>query len=893
MNRKKLLFVIVGLYLLLPYLIYAQPAKKQIQQIRSNFLTQLNLFPQEKLHLHTDRSTYLSGEKIWYRAYLVDGVFHLPDMESRYMYVELIDPLGSVVNNVTVKADTNNILSGYLNLPDNLPLGDYTLRAYTKFMLNLGDDYLFEKNIRIVTPESATTKINLNIEPSSDNQIKGYITFRDLQNNPITDIKTVKIKFEDKKVTELKKQADSLFHFSFKPQNIDNNKNLLLEAGYYKQFIPMVSNNTDFDVSFFPEGGNLLAGTNCKVAFKAINTLGLHEDISGYIIDNNNDTITNIQTSHLGMGVFVINARKDANYFALCKNKNGDIKRIELPQATSGNTLYVHNTLEKTMVSVLKSADMASQSEALYLLVHTRGNISYLEEWDHSKEYIILNTKQLPSGVSHILLINQKMQVVSERLFFCYRNDQGSINMKTNKKAYKTREQVKINLNLSGKVKNSSKESFSISVTDNKDIQQDSVSSILSNLLLTSDLKGYIENPSFYIQKDKTLAINASELLMMTQGWRRYNIPSILKGDFEQPITPIELSQSISGIVEGGYYKKEPEDNAVVNIIFPESGYADITSTSKDGRFVFEGLEFQDSTACVIQAQNKKNKLDPNLLLKMDEHTVPKISINPQYSDNLFSVHSNKEYIEKADKKYKIENGIRSVYLDQVTVTAQKGKDKRSSSFLYNMAEHKIDSDKIEEMHLTTIDQLFYNLPGVSIVKDADLKKRVQLRQGAMSLSGPIYAGVIIDDMQLDDFNLDDINIYDIESLGIIKGPRAAILGSRGMGGAVIIVTKKGGGTVRDRLKTANYTKSIYLPGFQKPAEFYSPKYETAQSRNNVTDPDLRTTIYWNPNVTFDNSTNASIVFYTADSSTSYTVIIEGVTSEGKIVYDKSIIKVE
>ena len=90
------------------------------------------LFPNEKIHLHTDRSLYMGGDTLWFRAYLVNALDNKPEKTSRYVYAELVNPFGNVVNRVKIRQDTDSLYYGYLPLDIDLPGGEYTIRAYTR-----------------------------------------------------------------------------------------------------------------------------------------------------------------------------------------------------------------------------------------------------------------------------------------------------------------------------------------------------------------------------------------------------------------------------------------------------------------------------------------------------------------------------------------------------------------------------------------------------------------------------------------------------------------------------------------------------------------------------------------------------------------------------------------
>jgi TonB-dependent SusC/RagA subfamily outer membrane receptor len=130
--------------------------------------------------------------------------------------------------------------------------------------------------------------------------------------------------------------------------------------------------------------------------------------------------------------------------------------------------------------------------------------------------------------------------------------------------------------------------------------------------------------------------------------------------------------------------------------------------------------------------------------------------------------------------------------------------------------------------------------------------------------------------------------IDDLDEIEIVKdGAQSVIFGSRGANGAIMITTKRGFDQALRKTEQFNIKPIIPL-GYQSPKEFYSPLYTTQEElSNNV--PDLRSTIYWNPNIKIVDG-KAMVSFYTADDSTKYSVIIEGITDDGKLIYAKEAI---
>ncbi len=155
--RKFLIACILFLYLL--PLSAGENPDVVTERIKSSFTDWMKFFYPEKLYIQTDKPYYIVGEDVWFRAHRVDGVFHTPAVSSPFVYVELVNPLDSVVNRVKVIGE-EGIFSGYLPLPEELPEGDYTLRSYTWSMREAGEHTFFAKRVYIGSPLSGVYKVN-------------------------------------------------------------------------------------------------------------------------------------------------------------------------------------------------------------------------------------------------------------------------------------------------------------------------------------------------------------------------------------------------------------------------------------------------------------------------------------------------------------------------------------------------------------------------------------------------------------------------------------------------------------------------------------------------------------------------------------------------------------
>jgi TonB-dependent SusC/RagA subfamily outer membrane receptor len=769
-----------------------------IESIQDSINYQLIAYPQEKMYLHTDRNFYVPGEKIWFKAYLVDAVTHQAPTKSKYVYVELINSSDSLVERVMIRQGADSLYYGNIFLSEIVPEGFYTLRAYTRYMENMGAEYFFKKNIRI-------GKLNSG-------------------------------KNDDKKKKKLA--------------------------------------NKDYDVTFYPEGGNLQEGKLCIVAFKSLNESGRSEDITGTITDEVGTIVCNVNTYHSGMGNFTIAAEKNKEYFLKCINGKGVEKKFKLPPARNGCSIKTSRTGSNWFVSLVKSSDFTEQS--LYLLVYSKGVVLYFAPWNDKKEYLSFSKKKLPAGVIQILLLDENMNPLSERLIFNKNENETKLAFSTDKPVYEKREKVNTDLYISDSEGVALSGNVSVAITDDKDFQTDTTTTILSSLLLSSELRGYIENPAFYLKNDLK-SVFALDMLMMTHGWRRYDIPEVIKGKKEYPEYAFEETKYITGQVKS-FLLEKPVENGDVTMLSSSGGFGMLTTNSL-GYFSFYGFDFPDSTKFFIKANNKKGS--ESVLLFVNPETFPRLQHISGIQDltEEDSIDDGNAFIQKAELRAQYDDDMRVIHLPEVVITGKKKVAKRDEIRLQNWinagSDVTIYREDIEKRHAHRVSDLLLTVAGVRVSGNGSITIR-----GA---SGPPL--ILIDGIETEAMSgfdpLEMVTVEDIESIDVFKGANAAIFGMRGANGAISITTRRGSTDIASK-RPLNYA-SISPLGFQKPVEFYSPKYDTPQSKQSV-NPDYRTTIFWKPDISISSEGKASFEFYTADFPTTYSVVIEGISSDGQII---------
>ena len=834
------------LHALLPCMLSGQMiTDSAFVRVETNLLAQLYVYPQEKIHLHTDRDFYVPGEKIWFKAYVIDAITHLSPTFSRYVYAELIDARDSLVSRVMIRPE-NEMFYGHIFLSEIIPEGDYTLRAYTRYLENLGDDYFFKKNIRI-----------------------GALMGR----NPAgPDLPSAPDTFGNSaQVTNRRGQRPGTRNQ--KPETMHN----------------------DFDVSFFPEGGNQVQGIINKIAFKAINKNGFPESISGQLVDEDGFEIASIETVHAGMGVFNYVPMPEKRYFLKCRNRDGLEKQFELPQSDPRACSLTAMWRNKRLLIGVQQSGHAPELP-VYLLIHSRGLPVYFSEWDQGKGAVTLMEEQLPAGVIQIVLFDHQMNPLSERLVFSKNNDMAKVEFQTNKPNYEKRDNVIMTLFLTDFDGNILLPGhLSVAVTDDTDIAVDSSTTILSSLLISSELRGYIENPAWYLQDDPASEI-ALDYLMLTHGWRRYNIPEAVKGNLAYPQIPVQESQALSGHVKSLVLSR-PVPNSEISIL-SKAGFLGLTTSDASGAFLFNDFELPDSAYYFVQALNSRGS--DRVKLEIDRESFPALVYAPQSprlapGEGFIGKDTKNEsetnaFIAKAEQRSMYDDDMRIIHLSEVEVTAPRIERKEEARLAYWMNSGSDVTIRRAEFERTgaiqNVTDLLRTVAGVRISSNG----YIYIRESG-NLGGGYLPLILIDGMPFDwpdtlnsiyDSPLEMVNVNDVESIDVFKGASAAMFGVRGAGGAISITTRRGGDGISNGNEGLNYI--IYTPlGYQEPVEFYSPVYETLESRY-LNIPDYRTTIFWKPDVVVSEEGEATLEFYASDFPTTYSVVIEGLTTDGQIV---------
>ncbi len=869
MKKQYFLFIFI--------LIHCIASQAQTSKYTSSFLNLMKNGYQEKLYLHIDKPYYVAGDTIWLKGYEVNAATHRKGL-SNFIYVELVDKSNKVARRVKIKRDDFGF-RGFMPISEDLPSNDYQLRAYSMWMQNVGEDFFFKRNLSIENVVNTSLQIHAEYEEMSNGKIKVNLTFKDESDVPYNK-KNFWSYYQGKKLQFIRpnKEGKASFEMTVKDKNKRQHYDIRFDEKVASEFekrmyIPMFS--TDYDVAFFPEGGALLKGNTQFVAFKAIGTDGLSREIIGTVYNNSNEPIAQMQSQHKGMGKFMLAVNPDETYYAVTEDLKGVKKRfdIQIPE-DSGIIIQASRRGNSLRYQIVNQSGVSTDS--LYFIMHQRGFLLYEQALTEEKLFGNINTEDLPSGIITLAVADGQNHVYSERLFFV-NNPQLSQEMQLNQPSYGKRELVEVVFRVKDTERNPVAGDFSLSVTDSQIVALDSLSdNIASNLLLTSDLKGYVEDPNYYLASDDVKTREYTDLLMLTQAWRRFDLSKVLSKDLPLPKYEMEIGQVISGEVQS--YSGKPYPGSEV-VLFTIKGLSmNTTTTDKDGKFIFTGISFSDSTTFTLQSLNNKGKTKSTQIVPDRDAFMEANAFIPDKKS------TDKETLEdfrrETIERYTEEGGHRLINLSEVLIVANRRKySNPMDEMISSLAQTTISADKIEGEYLGLT--LWDILSSSSFATVDVASKTVTIRNTPVTF---VLNQVVSDFEEMETFSTSDI-----ENIFVLVDPVATAMFSSSSN-PVISVTLKGGR--RNMVKSSDGLATIRPLGFQKPLAFYVPKYETVSEKESSF-PDVRSTVYWDPGLKSDAAGEFKVSFYTSDKKSDYHVVMEGISVKGEICRYQGQIKIK
>jgi len=738
--------------------------------------------PRETLFLHTNKTTYLTGEEVWFKVYAYNRKSQLTSKGTTNIRLGIFDREGKVVDQKLFLAK-NGFAKGSIEIDSTFASGNYYLKVSTNWMKNFKEDDSFVKKIKVRNPASEEKK--LPIQPH------------------------------------------------------------------------------EYDIQFLPEGGHLLAEVKNTVGVKILDDTGKGTKASGSILDANGNEVTNFTSNFIGLGKFSFTPLKDQTYRAIVTLANEKKVELNFPKAKNrGIAIEVNNLSPKDVIITLStntfSFNQVSEYSPYTLLIHKDGIAKQIPlEFKTLGEKIVINKKVLFKGINTLTLLDKNKKPLVERMFFNeafikeFQISLQRIEATTDSISYEF---------LAGLTDNSTLNA-SVSVLPKGTKSYNPKHTILSAFYLKPYLKGSVENPSYYFTGMNRKKRYALDLLLLTQGWSRYNWNDIFKGLPETKYTfnnGLNLSGNLNNNLKS--IKKlmlfPPTRDKSQNIEYDQNGRFELKNflLTKDENLIFTTINKRGKT--------RKPKLIVNLPQSFKEEPID--VKNYQYFQS---------YYNEKNSALKGFVSSNTTVLDEIVVEAKLEEAKRKkyklkkSGTLYNVT--------------TDLNRKHVNLASFLRVNGFDVDLVGNEVRHLTSITNPVI--FFLDNVQLT--NVSDVTLsplFKFEDIFIdatLNNNLFAEGGNVSMFATVVKLYTRS--TPISYINAESpYEKVVKVPfGFEATKTFYTPKYggfDTELFQNFGV-------IHWTPDFVISNNEIQNIkTVNTGLSEVSF--YIEGIISNGDLI---------
>jgi len=812
----------------------------------------------EKVFVQTDRPIYLPGETIWFNAFVINSASQELNQTVAVLHVELLKPDKSIFQKEMFKIE-NGLAAGQLELKENTRPGKYYLVAYTNWMRNAGSEFYFSKEIIISGgAESFDVKASSNKD-------------------------------------EVVKETESDLN---EPQDFQ----------------------TDLQIGFYPEGGDLVVGISSKVAFEVRDALGMPQNFNGMVVDSDGQIVTVAKTMWRGKGVFTLTPQPGMQYFIKETSQSDSVNRFPLPNALSEGLVMtvVDQGMENPLtITISKSGSIANNT--LFLLATQNGE---------AKDALIINMSSretlttevaktnFNSGIVQLTLFDSNQMARAERLVFIKKEDALKITINEDKLPEGSRDSVLLTMLVTSRDGEPVEGNFSIAVTDAVRVPDKAYGSANINqyLSLYSDLPGLKLNDRILFE-DSSEGNFKLELLMLTNGWRRYQWEEVLSDTLSIPKYLEEPGIYVKGKVTSLWGKDKVPKDADVTMIAGNvlDSYND--KLDENGEFTFIMSDFYDSKKVVVQTKNRKDK-------KRDYRLDIKTSYQEQPVDRF-------EYLENV---YSSTNEIENVHLSENVLRRELSRAVIEDTFVINTdksieeVEVKADNTKAPKAQINEK----YGEPdgSIGVIRIQELMKEKPWCDDILGLiydAFPSYRGfkaigkgkhrefIFVDgeliwidgDFVEPDwpYKIEDrllfpviIDPKDVRSVELLfpknsntnnllmsetkLDPDDAIeIAKNPLPPVVLSIYTKSGEGIYSTIPNKGIS-NLTVQGFKKTKEFYHYDYSTT-FKDSVS-MDKRNTLAWYPTIKTDNNGKVDLKFYSSDVSNKIRLEINGISNVGE-----------
>jgi hypothetical protein len=646
---------------------------------------------------------------------------------------------------------------------------------------------------------------------------------------------------------------------------------------YFEQSITIVNTLKDappaaapapaaYGAQFFPEGGNLVAGLVSTVACKLLNKQGEGVIGRGVILNRQKDTVARFQTYHAGMGRFSFTPQKGNEYSAVVYI-NDTVLLQQLPAVyDQGFTLHLAET-NKDQLQVTVAASAGLSGMPVYLLAHTRQLVKSVQNsaLSDGRAVFTLDKNILGDGISHITLFDAGRRPVCERLYFKRPAAGLLIHATADQTAYATRKKVTLQVQTEDGPGHATPANLSLSVFLLDSLQSLQYTDMAAYLLLTSDIKGRVEDPAYYFNHTDATGDTAADDLMLTQGWRRFRWEAVLQDS--RPLFDYlpEKEGTIINARVTDRHSGQPVKNAMTWLSVPGQSFVVGTAAAHaNGDLHFNMGNFYGHNEIIAQTNPRTDSscrvdITAPWSDKFSANPFPAYTLSPQWKNQL----EYRSINAQADNSYRLKEKDRVIIPARADTTLFYGRPDKQ----YYLDDYTRFSTMEEVMHEYVAE--------VRVRKPADTYnfRVVNLYFKAFFDDDPL---VLLDGVPVFDASrimaMDPLKIKKIDVVlhKYYYGPFTA-------DGIVSYTTYEGnltGYTLDPNAVVVEYE------GLQRAREFYAPAYETTEAAAGRV-PDTRNALHWAPQLKTGEKGGQSLSFYTSDLKGRYAVVVQGISPAG------------
>jgi len=558
-------------------------------------------------------------------------------------------------------------------------------------------------------------------------------------------------------------------------------------------------------------------------------------------------------------------------------------KKFELPEVHSNGIGLTVNYIRSKNIEISISVPQESfHTDTCKLIVQSRAIVSVEKSiiLKNPNTKILISKDELPSGISTITLMDFKGIPIAERLIYIPVKNNLNVEVKQKKQLFGLREKVKLIIETKDNNGNPCQANLSLAVTDTIgwSCNVSNIPELSSYSLLTSNFHGSIEDPSYYFENQNINKIIQLDLVLLTHGWRRYIWKEISELKSVKNIFKYENGFSITGNVQHLLWNK-PLNNCKVTLFSPSDEFVFLEEkTDSNGFFRFDNLLVSDTAKLIVQAYNNKDRQESRIKFDINTYNPHPVSL---FEQPLFQNEISGNYLKNLEEqKFLAEMSLLkdNIMMDEIKIIGNKKKVEDGHVRLYSHASTVIDLNKLPNTPITLASTLRGRVVGLVVVGQCP-----NINFILRGIRSPL---IVLDGMPIDTSYFCDLDPVNIDKIEILNVSQAAIFGSRGGRGVIAVYTKQGK-EFSPTFRSVEYGIEHIKPrAFQRVREFYSPNYSLENDLFKY--KDLRTTILWSPAIITDKQGRAEVSFYTADKNARYNVVVQGVSEQGAMGFQKT-----